>query len=75
MELTKEQEIIKLVTEAVQAADEHFEKVGGSSRHWVRDCFLPELKERGLEIVKTSAQQAVGADARIGGVEGSEETK
>jgi len=38
------------ITAAVRAADKHFERVGGSSRHWVRDCFLPELERRGLFV-------------------------
>ena len=38
------------ITAAVRAADRHFERVGGSSRHWIRDCFLPELERHGLVI-------------------------
>jgi len=39
------------VTSAVRAADIHFERVGGGSYHWVRDCFLPMLEQYGLKIV------------------------
>jgi len=43
--------MIDKLTEVVRKADEHFEKVGGSSRHWVRECFLPELEAAGLKVV------------------------
>jgi hypothetical protein len=39
--------IVAAITLIVREADEHFERVGGSSRHWVRDCFLPVLNRRG----------------------------
>lgn len=39
------------ITRAVRAADEAFEKSGGSSRDWVRECFLPALENECLEIV------------------------
>lgn len=35
-------------TRAVRIADETFERVGGSSRHWIRDCFQPALEDEGL---------------------------
>jgi hypothetical protein len=44
--------IINEVTAAVRASDDLFEKTGGTSRHWVRECFLPFLEERGLEIAE-----------------------
>lgn len=43
--------LLAKITEAVREADRHFERVGGSSRHWVRDCFLPMLEQHGLQIV------------------------
>jgi hypothetical protein len=45
-------EMIAEITSAMRAADERFEKVGGSSRHFVRECLLPELQARGLKIVR-----------------------
>lgn len=39
------------VTKAVRAADAVFQKVGGSTRHWVRDCFLVQLEEDDLMVV------------------------
>lgn len=42
--------LIVAVTRVVRAADEAFEKDGGSSRHWVRDHFLPGLEAAGLKI-------------------------
>ena len=39
------------LTAAVRQADLNFEKVGGSSRHYVRECLLPALAEAKLVIV------------------------
>lgn len=39
------------LTQIVRAADEQFEREGGGTRHWVRDCFLPGLEAAGLKIV------------------------
>lgn len=44
-------DLLPHITQAVREADAHFERVGGSSRHWVRDCFLPMLEKHGLEVV------------------------
>jgi hypothetical protein len=46
--------VIDQLTSAVRAADKAFETAGGSSRHWVRDCFLPELERNGLTIAPTT---------------------
>lgn len=43
--------IVRIVTAIVRDADEVFQRVGGSSRHWVRDCFIPKLNAAGLVIV------------------------
>jgi hypothetical protein len=45
-------EMIARITRAVRSADEHFKDVGGSTRHWVRECLLAALEEEGLEIVE-----------------------
>ena len=39
------------VTRAVRAADLAFAESGGSSRHWVQECFIPALAKEGLAIV------------------------
>ena len=39
--------VVAAITLVVREADAVFERVGGSSRHWVRDCFLPTLNKRG----------------------------
>jgi hypothetical protein len=39
--------VVAAITAIVRAADQTFQRVGGSSRHWVRDCFLPELNRQG----------------------------
>lgn len=43
-------DIARQLTQAVRNADRNFEKVGGSSRHYVHDCLLPALAEQGLEV-------------------------
>jgi hypothetical protein len=47
----EDHDLVAGVTRAVRAADRQFEKEGGSSRHWVRDCFLPHLEATGLMVV------------------------
>lgn len=47
----REAALLAKITEAVREADVHFDRVGGSSKHWVRDCFLPMLEKHGLRIV------------------------
>lgn len=42
---------VAIITEVIRKADEAFASSGGSSRHWVRDNFLPELEAAGFEIV------------------------
>lgn len=44
----EEQSMIVRITRAVRQADIAFEKIGGSTRHWVIDCFLPALEEEGI---------------------------
>jgi hypothetical protein len=39
--------VVAAITLVVREADAVFERVGGSSRHWVRDCFLPTLNKHG----------------------------
>lgn len=47
-------DLLARITKAVRCADRKFEQVGGSSRHWVRECLLPELEAEGLAVVDTS---------------------
>ena len=51
-EAMEESEIQRIVTLAVREADHALEESGGSSRHWVRDWFLPYLRQKSLEIVR-----------------------
>ena len=48
-------EVLVVLTRAVRAADTAFAAEGGSSRHWVRDQFLPCLEEEGLAVVRKDA--------------------
>jgi len=45
-----ETELVVKLTGIVRECDERFEKVGGSSRHWVRDFFLPYIRQHGLDV-------------------------
>lgn len=47
---------IAALTAAVRKADRDFETAGGSSRHWIRDHFLPELEAAGFQVVRLSSQ-------------------
>lgn len=47
-----ETELVRAITAVVREADADFQKAGGSSRHWVRDHFLPLLRAKGWRIVK-----------------------
>jgi len=51
-----EADLIRIVTKCVREADDFFEKSGGSSRHWVAECFLPLLDDCGLEIVQKGVE-------------------
>lgn len=52
VEEPEETTLVREITKIVRTADEQFEKDGGSSRHWVRDNFLPTLRSAGWRIVK-----------------------
>src|SRR5687768_4282169 len=43
-------ELVRRMTAAMREADKTFERVGGSTRHHVRDCLLPVLEKHGLEL-------------------------
>lgn len=43
------------LTEIMREADLHFEQAGGGTRHYLRDCFLPLLQQRGIYIVRAAA--------------------
>ena len=57
-------EYVNRVTAVVREADRVFEKAGGSSRHWVRDCFLPLLNRAGLFITPIGTCKHCGEDIR-----------
>lgn len=58
MDQSDDAETVNALTAIVREADRTFEQVGGSSRHWVRDCFLPMLNREGWHMVKASPQKA-----------------
>lgn len=60
--MDREREIQFLVTRAVRRADRDFQKVGGSSRHWVRDFFLPYVHQEGIELRKVDGKGFKGSE-------------
>lgn len=50
-----ESEVASLLTEAMRAADQAFERIGGSTRHHVRECLVPELERMGLTVVRAKS--------------------
>lgn len=54
------EEAVERVTAIVRQADQAFEAEGGSSRHWVRDHFLPLLERDGLALRSLSGRQGTG---------------
>jgi hypothetical protein len=55
MEQSEDTEVVNAVTAAMREADRVFEKVGGSSRHHVRDCLLPVLNRNGWRVTRSPA--------------------
>lgn len=45
-----EDELLLRMTACMRKADEIFDRVGGSTKHHVRDCLLPLLPKYGLEL-------------------------
>jgi len=45
---------VKDITEIYRECDRKFSLTGGSTRHYVRDLFLPALEEAGFLIIKVS---------------------
>lgn len=56
--------LVTVITAVVREADREFEHAGGSSRHWVRDCFLPLLNRRGLIVMNDPATEHAPATER-----------
>ena len=63
--------VVKELTAVMRKADKVFERVGGSTRHYVRDCLLPLMADAGL-FVSSSEQAARLAerDEQIAALEG-----
>ena len=53
-----EAQTLRQMTLAMREADQHFERVGGGTRHYLRDCLFPVLAKHGigLHFVPTAAQ-------------------
>jgi hypothetical protein len=58
---SEDAQTVAAITAIVREADESFQKSGGSSRHWVRDCFLPRLNAHGYRILSPAPDTQVSA--------------
>jgi hypothetical protein len=47
-------------TELIREADRLFETVGGSTRHYVADCLLPLMEEKGMKLIFTAGAELAG---------------
>ncbi len=56
-------ELVARITRAIRECDQGFQQTGGSSRHWVRDWFLPTLQKHNLKIVNADGSPMVRTDA------------
>lgn len=56
-------ELIRRMTAAMREADETFERVGGSTRHHIRDCLLPILAKHGLSLHACSPKTKTGSQS------------
>ena len=58
-------DLLPQITAVVRDADRAFERAGGSTRHWVRDCFLPLLARAGLTITAVRSGEPDPRDAVV----------
>tara|TARA_R110000851_G_scaffold33896_4_gene90393 strand:+ start:1463 stop:1645 length:183 start_codon:yes stop_codon:yes gene_type:complete len=56
-------DVEKRITAAVREADSVFEKTGGSTRHYVRECLMPILEKNGLEVREKPRDDSGECDA------------
>jgi hypothetical protein len=54
----EDSDTVAAITAIVREADHAFETSGGSSRHWVRDQFLPRLNAHGWRVLSPLAHPA-----------------
>lgn len=50
--MSKNEKYVGEITAIMREADTAFEKVGGSTRHYVRDLLLPMMEDKGLFIYR-----------------------
>lgn len=56
--------LVATITRAVRRADVAFEASGGSSRHWTRECFLPEMRAVDLFVFAGAEFSSILAHSR-----------
>lgn len=52
-----EEEAVQLLTHIMREADRQFERIGGSTRHYVRDILLPMLEQAGIKLCRVNQKQ------------------
>jgi hypothetical protein len=58
----EDEELVREITRIVREAFKRFEQSGGTTRHWVRECFLPILNRDGWVVARDNPG---GPDARV----------
>lgn len=54
---------IELLVAAMRDADKAFERVGGSTRHYVNECLVPAMTERGICVAKIQPEGSLTKEA------------
>lgn len=57
-QVTEESGLFSVLTSAVREADQLHQAVGGGTRHWIRECFLPALERHGLAVIALAVAAA-----------------
>lgn len=61
----RERDLINRMTAAMREADETFQRVGGSTRHHIRDCLLPILSKHQLVLKRAEDRDPCEACERV----------
>ena len=64
-EKVDERAVERILVTAMQAADRAFPACGGGTKHYVRECFLPELEKLGARIELADSPTAAEARAEV----------
>lgn len=59
-------ELERRLTLAVREADQYFKHIGGSSRHWVRECFIPACAQAGVVLDLENGERLIEEMTELG---------